>query len=325
MRRREFIAGLGGAAAWPFFARAQQAMPVIGYLSSGSPSGFASRLEAFRSGLQQSGYREGQNVAIEYRWAEGRNEKLAAMAAELVQRQVAVLATPGGINAALAAKGATSTIPIVFETGADPVASGLVTSMSRPNGNITGVSSLNVEVGPKRIELLHQLVPAATAFALLVNPGNPNSQAVTRESLVAAQALNLQLHVLQATSAAQFEDAVAKVAELKAGGLVVGPDPFFISRAEQLAALIGRHRVVAIFHSREFVAAGGLLSYGGSVTESHRQCGVYTGRILKGARPAELPIQQIIKVELFVNLKTAKAIGLTMPATLLAIADETIE
>jgi putative tryptophan/tyrosine transport system substrate-binding protein len=182
-----------------------------------------------------------------------------------------------------------------------------------------------VEVGPKRTELLHQLVPAATAFALVVNPGNPNSQAVTRESLVAAQALNLQLHVLQATSAAQFEDAVAKVAELKAGGLVVGPDPFFISRAEQLAALTGRHRVVAIFHSREFVAAGGLLSYGGSVTESHRQCGVYTGRIVKGAKPAELPIQQITKAELFVNLKTAEALGLTMPATLLAIADETIE
>jgi putative ABC transport system substrate-binding protein len=325
MRRRAFIFGVGAAAVWPPAVRAQPAMPVIGYLSSGSPSGFATRLEAFRNGLQELSFREGHNVAIEYRWAEGANDKLAAMAADLVRRQVAVIATPGGINAAEAAKAATTNIPIVFETGADPVALGLVSSMSRPSGNITGVSSLNVEVGPKRLELLHQLVPPATAFALLVNPTNPNSQAVIRETLGAARALKLELHVLQAARASEFEAAVAKVTELKAGGLVVGPDPFFISRADQLAALTVRYRVVAIFHSREFVAAGGLLSYGGSVTESHRQCGVYTARILKGAKPADLPIQQITKVELYVNQNTARTLGLALPATLLATADEVIE
>jgi putative ABC transport system substrate-binding protein len=327
MRRREFMALVAGAAtvgSRSALAQSSEA-PVIGYLSSGSPAGFASRLEAFRNGLQEAGFREGHNVAIEYRWAEGANDKLAAMAADLVQRRVAVIATPGGINAARAAKAATSTIPIVFESGADPVASGLVTSISRPGGNITGVSSLNVEVGPKRLELLHQLVPGATAFALLVNPTNPNSEAVTQETLRAARALNLKLELLQATGASEFEAAVAKVAELKAGGLVVGPDPFYISRSDQLAALTVRHGVVAIFHSREFVAAGGLLSYGGSVTESHRQCGVYIGRVLKGAKPADLPIQQITKVELFVNMKTAAALGLSIPPTLLASADEVIE
>jgi putative tryptophan/tyrosine transport system substrate-binding protein len=325
LKRREFITLLSGAALAPIAARAQQPTPVIGYLSSGSPEGFATRLESFRRGLQESGYREGQNVSIEYRWAEGQNDRLAAMAADLVRRQVSVLAAPGGVNAALAAKAATATIPIVFETGADPVATGLVASLSRPTANITGVTSLNVEVGPKRLELLHQLVPAATAFALLINPTNPNSESFTKELLYAARILKLEIHILQASGERDFEGAFAKLAQLRAGGLVVAPDPFYISRIEQLAALTTRHAVVGIFHSREFVAAGGLLSYGGSTTETHRQAGVYVARILKGDKPADLPIQQVTKVELFINMKTAKALGVAMPQSLLATADGIVE
>jgi putative ABC transport system substrate-binding protein len=325
MRRREFIALLGGAAAWPRAARAQQQMPVIGYLSSGSPQGFATRLAAFRQGLQEIGYREGQNVAIEYRWAEGKDDRLPTMAADLVQRRVNVLAAPGGISAPRAAKAATATIPIVFETGTDPVASGLVGSLSRPDGNVTGVTSLNVEVGPKRFELLRQLMPTATVVALLANPGNPNSKGVITESRQATHALNLELHVLEASSERDFDGVFAKLAELRASGLVVAPDPFFINRSGQLATLTIRHAVVAIFHTREFVAAGGLLSYGGSTAESHRQAGIYAGRILKGDKPADLPIQQVTKVELFINLNTAKAIGLDIPPMLLARADEVVE
>ncbi len=325
MKRREFITLIGGTAAMPFAARAQQAMPVIGYLSSGSAKGFATRLAAFREGLQEIGYREGQNVAIEYRWAEGQNDRLAPMAAELVRRQVNVLATPGGVSAAVAARSATATIPIVFETGADPIASGLVTSLSRPTANITGVTSLNVEVGPKRVELLHHLTPTATAFALLINPTNPNSQTVTSETRNAARALKLDLHILEATNEGEFEGAFAKFTQLKAGGMVVGPDPFYIDRAERLAALTVRNAVIAIFHTREFVAAGGLLSYGGSTAETHRQAGIYTGRILKGDKPGNLPIQQVTKVEMFINMKTAKGLGLAMPPSLLATADGVIE
>jgi putative tryptophan/tyrosine transport system substrate-binding protein len=341
VRRREFVSLLGGAAAWPLAARAAlasevsgqrgdspvraQQMPVIGYLSSGSPQGFATRLEAFRRGLQDIGYREGQNVAIDYRWAEGKDDRLPAMAAELVQRGVNVLAAPGGISAARAAKGATATIPIVFETGVDPVAAGLVASLSRPNENVTGVTSLNVEVGPKRFELLRQLAPTASAVAMLVNTSNPNSQAVIAESRQAARTLNLDLHLLQAGSEGDFDAAFAKLAELRAGGLVVAPDPFFINRSGRLAELTVRHAVVAIFHTREFVVAGGLLSYGGSTAESHRQAGRYAGRILKGDKPADLPIQQVTKVELFINANTAKALGLEIPPTLLALADEVIE
>jgi ABC-type uncharacterized transport system substrate-binding protein len=341
VRRREFISLLGGAAAWPLATRAAlaseasgqrgdpivrvQQMPVIGYLSSGSPQGFATRLAAFRRGLEEIGYREGQNVAIDYRWAEGKDDHLPAMAADLAQRGVNVLAAPGGISAARAAKGATATIPIVFETGVDPVAAGLVASLSRPDGNVTGVTSLNVEVGPKRFELLRQLAPTASAVAMLVNPGNPNSQAVIAESRRAARTLNLELHLLQAGSEGDFDAAFAKLAELRAGGLVVAPDPFFINRSGRLAALTVRHAVVAIFHTREFVVAGGLLSYGGSTAESHRQAGRYAGRILKGDKPADLPIQQVTKVELFINANTAKALGLEIPPTLLALADEVIE
>jgi putative ABC transport system substrate-binding protein len=247
------------------------------------------------------------------------------MAAELVRRRVNVLATPGGIDPTLAAKAATATIPIVFEIGADPVAMGLVESLSRPNGNVTGVTSLNVEVGPKRFELLRQLTPSAAAIALLVNPNNRNSQAIITESRQAARALNLELHLLQARSEGDFDGVFTRLRELRAGGLVVAPDAFFISRSGQLATLTIRHAVIAIFHTREFVAAGGLLSYGGSTAETHRQAGIYTGRILKGDKPADLPIQQVTKVELFINMNTAKALRLEIPPTLLALADEVIE
>jgi putative tryptophan/tyrosine transport system substrate-binding protein len=330
LARREFITLLAGAAAggpsllWPLAARAQQT-PVIGYLSSGSPQGFVTRLAAFRGGLQELGYREGQNVAIEYRWAEGKDDRLPTMAAELVQRGVNVLAAPGGSSPARAAKAATATIPIVFETGGDPVALGLVGSLSRPSGNITGVTSLNVEVGPKRFELMRQLTPTATAVALLVNPHSPTTQAVTAESRAAVRALKFELHLLEAGSEGDFDGVFAKLDQLQPCGLVVAPDPFFISRSGQLAALTIRHGVVAIFHTREFVAAGGLLSYGGSTAESHRQAGIYVGRILKGDKPADLPIQQVTKVELFINMNTAKALGLEIPPTVLALANEVIE
>src|SRR5258707_4416890 len=326
LRRRQLLASLGAAAAWPLVARAQQpALPVIGYLSSGSQQGFASRLAAFRRGLQETGYREGQNVAVEYRWAEGHEDRLPAMAAELVQRRVNVLATPGGISPARAAKAATAAIPIVFETGADPVAAGLVGSLSRPTGNVTGVTSLNIEVGPKRFELLRQLLPTANAVALLANPNNPNSQTIITEARQAARALNFELHLLQASSEGDFDGVFAKLRELHADALVVAPDPFFLSRSGQLATLTIRHAVIAIFHTREFVAAGGLLSYGGSTAESHRQGGLLSRPNFKGDKPADLPIQQVTKVELFINMNTAKALGIEIPATLLALADEVIE
>jgi putative ABC transport system substrate-binding protein len=327
MRRREFITLVGGAAvAWPLAVHAQQpAMPVIGYLCAGSPAGFATRLEAFRRGLEEIGYREGQNVAIEYRWAEGKEDRLPAMAAELVRRRVNVLAAPGGIGPALAAKAATATIPVVFETGVDPVAAGLVGSLSRPNGNVTGVTSLNVEVGPKRFELLRELRPTATDVALLVNPSNPNSEAVITEARRAVRTLNLELHLLQASSEGDFDGVFAKLAQLHAAGLVVAPDPFFVSRSSQLAILTIRHAVVAIFHTRDFVAAGGLLSYGGSTMETHRLAGAYAGRILKGDKPGDLPVQQATKIELFINMNTAKAFGLDVPPTLLVRANEVIE
>jgi len=326
MKRREFITLVGGAAAaWPLAARAQQpAMPVIGYLSPGSAKGYTTRVAAFRQGLQEAGYREGQNVVLEYRWAEGQRDRLPALAGDLVRRQVSVIVASGPA-APLAAKAATSTIPIVFETGTDPVASGLVASLNRPGGNITGVTSLNVEVGPKRLELLHELAPTANVIALLVNPTSPTAETVSRDAQAAARNLGLQLHVLHASSEREFDIVFASLVRLRAGGLVVSPDPFFISRSEQLATLTVRHAVVTIFHSREFAAAGGLMSYGGSVAESHRQAGIYTGRILKGDKPADLPIQQVTKIELFINLKTAKALGLEVPASVLARADEVIE
>jgi putative tryptophan/tyrosine transport system substrate-binding protein len=326
MRRREFIGALGGAAAWPRVVTAQQsAVPVIGYVSLGSTKGFATRLAAFRQGLQETGYREGENVVIEYRWADGRTERLPALAADLVAHRVAVIITPGSVAATLAAKAATKTIPIVFETGADPIVSGFVASLRRPEGNVTGVTSLNFEVAPKRLELLRELLPGATSVAVLVNPSNPNAETVPRDLRGTAAALGLDLNVAHASSEGELETIFSVLGRQRSGGLVVSPDPFFINRSELLGALTVRHGVVSIFHSREFVVAGGLVSYGGSVADTHRIAGVYTGRVLKGEKPADLPVQQSVKVELTMNLNTAKTLDLTIPPTLLARANEVIE
>ena len=265
-------------------------------------------------------------MAIEFRWAEGRHDRLPGLAADLVAHQVAVIVAPGGAPAAIAAKSATTSIPIVFEMGADPIAIGLVASLNRPGGNLTGVSSLNVEVTPKRLELAHELLPAATVIAALVNPANPNTQIELRGMQAAARALGLELHVLHASSERDFETVFATSPQLRAGVLVIsGTDTFLISRSEQLAALSIRHAVPAIFQFREFVAAGGLMNYGGSITDSYRQAGIYAGRILKGEKPADLPVQQSVKVELMINLKTAKALGLDIPLKLHAFADDVIE
>jgi putative ABC transport system substrate-binding protein len=327
MKRREFILALGGAAAWPLVAHAQQpAMPVVGVLSAEWPDLFADRLRAFHDGLRKTGYVEGRNVTIEYRWAEGQNARLPTLAAELVRRQVSVIVTAGSTPAALAASAATTTIPIVFYLGADPVDIGLVTSLSRPGGNLTGVVTLNVEVAAKRLELLHELVPTATIVALLLNPTSPTlAETMTRDLQAAARTLGLQLHVLHASSEREFDTVFATLVQLQAGALVIGADALFNSRSEQLAALALRHAVPTIYQYRAFAAAGGLISYGGNISDLYRQVGVYTGRILAGAKPADLPVQQSTKVELIVNLKTARALGLTVPLTLLARADEVIE
>jgi len=326
VKRRDFITLLGGAAAWPLAARAQQpTMPVIGFLNSEAPDLFAYLVRAFRQGLSQSGYVEGSNVEIEYRWAEGRYDRLPALAADLIRRQVTVIAanSPAPV---MAAKAATTTIPIVFATGYDPVAGGLVTSLARPGGNLTGVTSLTAEVGPKRVELLHELAPTATSIALLVNPAaGPLRETILADLQAASRKLGLHFHVLHASAAHDLDNAFATLTQLRAGGLVIGSDPFFNSQSEQLAVLAMRHAVPAIYQYREFAAAGGLMSYGGSLTDMYRQVGVYTGRILKGEKPADLPVQQSTKVELIINLKTAKALGLEVPATLLARADEVIE
>jgi putative ABC transport system substrate-binding protein len=324
MRRREFITLLGAAAAWPLAARAQQPMPVVGVLGGATAQGWAPLVAAFRQGLSETGAVEGRNVASEARWAEGQYDRLPALAADLIQRQVAVIAaftTP----AALAAKAATATIPIVFTTISDPVKIGLVTSLSRPGGNVTGVTSLSVEVGPKLLELLREVVPGATSIALLVNPTNPNTEAVAREIQAAARTMGLQLQVLQAGTEAEIETAFATLAQRRPGGLVIGGDTFLNTRSGQLAALALRHAVPAIFSSRAFAVAGGLMSYAGNATDAYRQAGVYAGRILKGEKPADLPVQRSTKVELVVNLTTAKALGITVPLPLLGRADEVIE
>jgi putative ABC transport system substrate-binding protein len=324
VKRREVITLLGSAAAsWPLVARAQQpAMPVIGFLNSASPDPYAYLVRAFRQGLSETGYGEGSNVVIEYRWAEGQYDRLPALADDLVRRQVSVIAATS-TPAALTAKAATTTVPIVFSTGSDPVKLGLVGSLSLPGGNVTGVTQLNVEVGPKRLELARELLPAATVVALLVNPTNPIAE--TLDLRAAARTLGLQLHVLRASTEGEIDDAFVILVRLRAGALVIGSDVFFNTRSEQLAALAVRHAVPAIFHLREFVAAGGLMSYGGSLRDSYRGAGGYTGRILKGDKPADLPVQQSTKVELIINLKTANALGLTIPLPLLARADEVIE
>ena len=327
MRRREFITLLGGAAAaWPLAARAQQsALPVIGYLDSRAPGDAPQLLAAFRQGVKETGFVEGQNVTIEYRFAGNHNERLPELAADLVHRQVTVIAAPP-TPAALAAKAATTTIPIVFATAGDPVQLGLVASLNRPGGNMTGVSILAVEVAPKRLELLHELVPAARVMALLVNPANPGLAETNSNSVLsAANTLGLELHVLEANTEHDFDGVFAKLTQLRAAGLVIGGDPFFTARQEQLAALAVHHAMPAVYENREFAAAGGLMSYGGSIADAFRLVGIYTGRILKGEKPAELPVQREAKVELYINLKSAKALGITIPIPVLGRADEVIE
>jgi putative ABC transport system substrate-binding protein len=319
---------LGGAAAGlPFAAHAQQkAMPVIGFLGSGEPEPgpAAPWMAAFRQGLSETGYVEGQNVAIEYRGAEGRYDRLPALAADLVGRKVDVIAT-GGTPAALAAKSATQTIPIVFSGVGDPVGSGLVASLARPGANLTGISEMTTDLMSKRLELLSEMVPQATVIALLVNPNIAITEGVIREVQAAARAKGMHLPILKASSETEIDAAFGTLVQLHAGALVIGPDPFFSSRREQLLALLLRDAVPAIYHLREFAAAGGLISYGASLTAVFRQAGIYAGKILKGAKPADLPIQQPTTFELVVNLKTAKELGLTVPQSLLAGADEVIE
>jgi len=324
--RRTFIGGIaGGLLVVPLVASAQQpAIPVIGFLNSRAAGDDPHLLAAFRQGLKEVGYVEGQNVAIEYRFAESQDDRLPALAADLVRRRVAVIAANG--FAAQAAKAATATIPIVFTAGFDPVEVGLVASMSRPGGNITGVSILDVELGPKLLELLHALVPTATIIAVLVNPADPaRAETITRNMQAATRKLKLQLQVLHASTDGDFDAVFASLVQMRAGGLVIGGDPFFNSRSAQLGALTLRHAVPTIHAFRSFAAAGGLVSYGANLTDSYRLAGVYTGRILHGEKPGDLPIQRATKVELVINLKTAKALGLTIPQSLLVRADEVIE
>jgi len=326
MQRREFFALLGGAAAWPYIAHAQQSgIPVVGFLNSASAQSYTRQQAAFLKGLAETGFTDGRNVAVEYRWAEGQTDRLPAMAADLARRNVAVIAATS-TPAALAAKAATTTIPIVFETGGDPIQIGLVTSLNRPSGNLTGVTQSNLEVAPKRLEILHELLPHARVIALLVNPAEPSiAEPTTKEVLAAARTLGLEVQTLHASNDADFDNVFAKLTELRIGGLVIVAGPFFTSKAKTLGALTLRHAMPAVFQNREFTAAGGLLSYGSDIVDSYRLTGVYTGRILKGDKPADLPVQQAAKIELYINLKTAKALGITIPLPLSGRADEVIE
>jgi putative tryptophan/tyrosine transport system substrate-binding protein len=328
MRRREFIALLGGAAAWPLAARAQQGERVrrVGALlvGAGNDPAWQVYAAALRRGLIETGFVEGRNLAVEYRWADGQYDRLPSLAADLVRQQVTVIVA-GANPSAVAAKAATTTIPIVFWVNRDPVALGLVASLNHPGGNLTGVVTLSGELGPKRLELMRELVPAATTIAVLVNPINPGSETQSRDAQAAARTLGLQLHVLHASTEHDLEAAFETLIQLRAGGLVISSDAFFVGRSEKLAALALRHVVPAIFQYREFAAAGGLMSYGGNITEAIRLAGIYTGRILKDEKPADLPVQQATKVELFLNLRTARTLGLTVPSSLLGRADEVIE
>ena len=326
MKRREFILALGGAAALPIAARAQRpALPVIGFLRSTTAASAKHLVAAYLRGLKEAGFVDGQNVAIEYRWADDQNDRLPALAADLVHRQVTVIAaltTPS----ALAAKATATTIPTVFVTAGDPVRLGLVASLNRPGGNVTGVTLTNAEVAPKRLQFLHELVPAATVMALLVNPANPSlAESQSREGMSAARTLGLELQVLKASTERDFDEVFAKLLQLRAGGLVIGADPFFTSQIERLAKMAVDHGVPAIYEFREFARAGGLLSYGAELTDAYRLAGNYTGQILKGGKPSDLPVQQSTKVELVINLKTAKALGITFPLSLMGRADEVIE
>jgi putative ABC transport system substrate-binding protein len=326
--RREFITLLGGAAAWPLAARAQQpAMPVVGYLGSSSFERSAGRsLLNFKRGLAETGYIEDRDVTIEYRWADDQYERLPALAAELVKRRVAVLVAAGS-PAALPAKAATTVIPTVFMVGSDPVELGLVASLNRPGGNLTGVAYLNAEVAPKRLELLHQFVPASKSIALLVNPANPvvAAEAQAKELEAAVRTLGLQLPLVKASNALEIEEAFSALVRDRVDALQIGVDPLFGNHIDQLVALATRHKVPTIYPWREFTAAGGLMNYGASIPDAFRQVGVYTGQILKGAKPSDLPVQQPTKLQFVLNLKAAKAIGLEFPAKLLALADEVIE
>jgi len=325
MRRREFIAGLGSAAAWPVVARAQQAaVPVIGFIHPETPDLAEYLVRAFRQGLNETGYVEGRNVAIDYRWAQSQNDRLPALTADLVRRRATVIVTSSTLGVS-AAKAATTTIPVAFYTGGDPVALGFVASLSRPGGNLTGVTGLNGELGPKRLELLHELLPAVSTIPVLVDRNGRSAGALPSEIQEAARTLGVQLQVLHASTERDFDSVFATLSQLRAGALLISASLFFNVRGKQLGTLTVRHAVPAIYQFREFAAAGGLMSYGSSITDSYRQVGIYTGRILKGEKPADLPVQQSTKVELIINMKTAKALGITFPLTLLGRADEVIE
>jgi putative tryptophan/tyrosine transport system substrate-binding protein len=326
MRRRDFIPLIGSMAAWPLAALAQQSqLPLIGFLGSDTPDQYSDRLLAFREGLKKAGYVESRNVAIEYRWARGSNDALPALAADLVGMRPAVLVA-STTPSIFALKAATKTIPIVFFTAADPVALGLVTSLNRPGGNLTGTTALTLEVGTKWLQLLKETVPTATAFAVLVNPTSPTlAEAQTRDLRAAASTLGVQIHVLDASTDREFESVFAGAARLGAAGLVISSDSFFFAHIEKLAALASRHKLPAIFGFREYPKAGGLMSYGADLNDQHRTVGAYVGRILNGEKPGDLPVQQSVHVQLVVNLKAAKLLGLTMPSSLLLRADEIIE
>jgi ABC-type uncharacterized transport system substrate-binding protein len=327
VRRREFITLLGGAAAWPLAARAQQAaMPVIGFLNAFSADGFTDFVRGFRDGLKEIGYVEGENVAVEYRWAEGHIDRLQALAADLVRRQVTVIAATGGGVSAFAAKAATTTIPVIFLTGDDPVSLGLVSSLARPSGNLTGINFLAIELTAKRLEVLRQLVPAAARLAVLVNPANVRTTEATVQAVeTAARAMGLQIQIHNVSTSREIDAVSEAFARQRPDALFVGTGPPFTGRRVQLVQMAAHHRIPTIYAGRQFVEIGGLMSYGASLTDAYRQVGVYTGRILKGAKPVDLPVAQSTKFELVINAQTARLLGLTVPPTLLALADEVIE